>query len=106
MRSTLASSQPHGAARPNAVELRASAAGALDHDDVGGLVHLFENRFATIGGNVEVAHVELATEACELALRPRDQVDRPQILVSDLPAQGDDLTAAPQEGQMPLAAAQ
>ena len=85
----------HGAAET-------SAPRALDHDDVGGLVHLFEDGFAAVWSNVEVAHVELPVEVGELTLRSGRQVDHPQILVSDFASQHDELAAAGQEGQMSL----
>ena len=51
------------------------------------LLHTFEDYVTAVWGNVKVANIEVGTEASQLPLRTRLQVDEPEILMLNLSSQ-------------------
>ena len=65
-----------------------------------------QDQLAAVRRDVEVAHVEVRGEVGHLALDAALQLDEPQVLVTDLPAQHQERPSTRSEGEVSLAACQ
>ena len=63
-------------------------------------LHSFEDHIVAVRGNVEVANVEVGREIRQLVLRPRFQVDQPQVLMPNVSLQEYESLRSRQESQM------
>jgi hypothetical protein len=64
------------------------------------LLHSFEDNFATVWRDVEIANVEFGSEVGQPPLGTRLQIDKPEILVLNLSSQQHERTSSRQEGQV------
>jgi hypothetical protein len=80
--------------------------GQIQQHQVGAFLHSFEDNFAAVRREIEVAHVEVGRKARQLPLGPRVKIDEPQILVLNLSPKEDEGPASRQEGEVPSAARQ
>jgi len=63
-------------------------------------LHSFEDNFAAVWGNIEVANIEVGREIRQLPFRARFHVDQPQILMPNVSLQEDESTPSGQEDQV------
>ena len=81
-------------------------AGQVRQNDLGALLHSFEDDLATVWREVEVLQVEVGGKIGQLALRACWQINEPKILMADLPAQEHQRTSVRHKGNVPGAASQ
>jgi hypothetical protein len=58
--------------------------GQIQQHQVGALLQSFEDDFAAVRGEVEIAHVEVGRKVGQLPFRPRIEIDAPKILMLNL----------------------
>jgi hypothetical protein len=68
--------------------------GKIHQHHIGALLHSFHDNFPAIGGNIEVANVEVRWEAGQLSLSPSLQIDPPEIFVLNFTPQHDEYAAS------------
>ena len=72
----------------------------IQQHHIGALLHSFEDNFAAVWRDVEVANVEVGSEVGQLPLGARLQVDEPEILMLNLSSQEHECSSSRQEGQV------
>ena len=80
--------------------------GKIEKGDVGALLDTFKDQFVGVGGDVEVANVEVGGEIGELALDAGFEVDEPKIFVLDFAAEEDERVCVGEEGDVTGAASE
>ena len=70
------------------------------------LLHSFEDNFAAIRGDVEVANIEVRREVRQLPFRACLEVDDPEILVLNFSSQKNEFPPTRQESQVSSASSQ
>jgi MFS family permease len=94
----------HDRERPRAVHPSAEdLAAAVDHDDLGSLLHLLDDDLGAIGRDIEIVDLEAGREVGQLTLAAALEIDGPQILVADVAAEDDERAGARQKGETPRA---
>jgi hypothetical protein len=78
----------------------------IQEHNVGVLLDSFEDDFTSVGGDVEVANVEVGREVRELTLGACFQVDEPEILMLNISAEDHEGTASRKEGEVSSATCQ
>ncbi len=68
--------------------------------NVRAILYAFQNKFVAVGGDVEVANVEIRWEISQFTFGPGVQVDEPQILMFDVSSQDHECVAPWKEGEM------
>ena len=58
------------------------------------LLHSFENNFMAVGGDVEVANVEVGRKVGQLSLCTCLEIDEPEILVLNVSSEEDKCSSA------------
>jgi hypothetical protein len=70
-----------------ATATKASRSRKIQHHHIGTLVDSFQDDFAAVWGEVEIANIEVGRKIRQLPFRGCVQVDEPEILVLDLSPQ-------------------
>ena len=95
--------RPHG--RPSTVkssgEWRGLQVRQVQQDDIGALLRSFQDNFAAVWGDVEVANIEIRSEIGQLPLGGGPEVDEPEILVVNLSAKQHEPSVSRQESEVP-----
>ena len=81
-----------------------AARAAVDQDDIRLFLHSLQHDLTAVRRHVEIAHIEILRQRRQSALRPRVEVDEPEILVLDLAAHDHDLVPSVDKADTPASA--